>query len=94
MPLLVDIQVDKEWYIPAPYYATTIGKGDLAINLIVAETNSFIDSKSACGGMEWQQPVIAVPVAMPTSRLHMHGKMPQNSLPAKPGCSLAIAVFQ
>lgn len=34
---------NPEWYLPARYFAKRIGRGKTAINLVVADTSSFID---------------------------------------------------
>jgi hypothetical protein len=34
---------NPEWYLPARYFAKRIGHGKTAINLVVADTSSFID---------------------------------------------------
>jgi len=36
-------KVNKEWVLPARYFARRIGSGMTAINLIVADTSSLID---------------------------------------------------
>ena len=38
---------NPEWYLPARYFAKRIGSGKTAINLVVADTSSFIDGAHA-----------------------------------------------
>jgi hypothetical protein len=35
--------VSSRWYLPDRYYATRIGSGETAINLVTIDTSSFID---------------------------------------------------